>query len=393
MSVVKFGVGQAVKRVEDVRLVSGRGFYTSDYAPEDALHAVFVRSPHAHAKFTVADLATARATPGVIGAFAAADFAALGPIPCLAPVANSDGSSTPTKPYPVMAADEVFHVGDIVAMVVAETLAAARDGAEAVAIDYESLPAVVDSEAAILPGAPELFAGAPGNVAYDAHVGDKAKTEAAFAKADRVVAIKVINQRVVANYMEPRGAVATYDAASDRLTFHHGGQGVHLPHETLTQKILKIPPEKLRVVTADVGGGFGIRALMYREYPLVLEVARRLKRAVRWQADRTEHFVGDAHGRDNVTTAEMALDRNGRFLAMRVDILGNLGGYVTQFAPYIPWLGASMATGAYAIDALYARVRESTPTPCPSTPIAAPGDPRRPSFSSGWSTAARARWA
>jgi carbon-monoxide dehydrogenase large subunit len=357
MSVVKFGVGQAVKRVEDVRLVRGEGFYTSDHAPEGALHAAFVRSPHAHARFAVGDLAPARAVPGVKGVYIVADFAALGLIPCLAPVKNFDGALTPTKPYPVMALEEVFHVGDIVAMVVAETLEAARDGAEAVAVDYEPLPAVIDSRAAILPGAPMLFAGAPGNVAYDTHIGDKASADAAFAKAERVARIEVVNQRVVANYMEPRGAVATYDSASDRLTLHYGGQGVHLVRATLAEKILNIPIEKLRVVTSDVGGGFGIRALMYREYPLVLEVARRLGRPVRWQADRTEHFLGDAHGRDNVTTAEMALDRNGRFLAMRVDILGNLGGYLTQFAPYIPWLGASMATGAYRIEALYARVR------------------------------------
>ena len=357
MTALKFGVGQPVRRVEDDRLVRGRGRYTSDIAPEGAFHAYFVRSPHAHARFSIVDRESALAVVGVKAVLTAQDFSALGPIPCLAPMPNSNGALTPLKPYPVMASGEAHHVGDIVAMVVGESAAAVRDGAEALGIDWETLPSVVDSAAAVQPGAVEVFSGARGNIAFDTHIGDKAVTDAAFAKAAHVVKIKIVNPRVVANYMEPRAAVGSFDAETGRLTLHIGSQGVHSLRDILSGQVLKIPPENLRVVTNDVGGGFGTKAFLYREYPLVLEVARRLGRTVQWQADRSEHFVGDAHGRDNVTSAEMALDANGRFLGLRVDILANLGAYPSQFGPYIPWLGASMASGPYNIDALHARVR------------------------------------
>ena len=356
MKPTKFGVGQSVKRVEDVRLVSGQGNYASDAVNNVVLKAVFLRSPYGHAKFRIEDVEAARAAPGVRAVYLAADFADLGGLPCLAPVPNADGSKTPFKPYPVMAADEVHHVGDIVAMVVADTTLQARDAAELIGVAWDALPAAIDMEEAILPEAPLVFSGAPGNIAYDAAIGDKQKTDAAFAGAAHKVSIKVVNPRAVANYMEPRSAVGEYDAQSGRLTLNAGSQGVHIL-QGLIAKILKIPTENLRVVTQDVGGGFGTKNMLYREYPLVLEAARRLGRSVGWLADRSEHFVGDAQGRDNVTTAEMALDSEGRFLALRVDILGNLGAYLSMFAPYIPWLGGSMATGSYHIDALYARVR------------------------------------
>ena len=357
MRPTKFGVGQSIKRVEDVRLVSGRGNYASDAVDKAELKAVFLRSPYGHAKFRIDDIEAARAAPGVRAVYVASDFAELGGLPCLAPVPNADGSKTPLKPYPVMAADEAQHVGDIVAMVVADTTLQARDAAELISVTWEELPAVIDMEEAIRPGAPLVFAGAPGNIAYDTHIGDQEKTDAAFAGAAHTVRIKIVNSRVVANYMEPRSAVGEYDAQSGRFTLNVGSQGVHGIQGRIAEPILKIPPESLRVVTQDVGGGFGTKTVMYREYPLVLEAARRLGRRVGWLADRSEHFVGDAQGRDNVTTAEMALDSEGRFLALRVDILGNLGAYLSLFAPYIPWLGASMATGPYHIDALYARVR------------------------------------
>jgi aerobic carbon-monoxide dehydrogenase large subunit len=357
MKVMKFGFGQAVKRVEDVRFVSGAGAYTSDYAPAGALYASFLRSPHAHASFAFGDLTTARAMPGVEAVYTAADLAELGDLPCLAPLPNSDMSTTPLKPYPVLARGEAHHVGDAVAMVVARTQAEARDAAEQLEIEWSPLPAIVDMRAAISPGALQVFPGAPGNVAYDTHIGDKAAADAVFAKAPHVVELSIVNQRLVANFMEPRGAVGEYDSASGRFKLHVSSQGVHGLQGLIAGNVLKIAPEKLRVVTSDVGGGFGTKAFIYREYPLVLEAARRLGRPVVWRADRSEHFTGDAQGRDNLTKVEMALDANGRFLAMRVDILGNLGAYLSQFAPYIPWLGASMATGTYDIKTLYARVR------------------------------------
>jgi carbon-monoxide dehydrogenase large subunit len=256
-----------------------------------------------------------------------------------------------------MAVDETHHVGDIVAMVVADTTLEARDAAELISVTWEDLPAVTDMEAALRPDAPLVFAGAPGNVAYDTHIGDKQETDKAFAGAAHTVRIRIVNPRAVANYMEPRSAVGEYDAKSGRFTLNAGSQGVHILQGLIANQILKIETANLRVVTQDVGGGFGTKNMLYREYPLVLEAARRLGRSVGWLADRSEHFVGDAQGRDNVTTAEMALDSEGRFVALRVDILGNLGGYLSMFAPYIPWLGASMATGCYHIDALHARVR------------------------------------
>jgi len=354
---MKFGVGQGVKRVEDVRLVSGRGNYASDAVDSAELKAVFLRSPYGHAKFRIDDIEAARAAPGVRAVYVASDFAHLGDLPCQEKVLNADGSLTPFKPFPLIAAGEVDHVGDIVAMAVADTALQARDAAELIGVVWEELPAAVDMEEAVRPGAPLVFAGAPGNLAYDGFIGDKQKTDAAFAQAAHRVRIKVVNPRVVANFMEPRSAVGEYDATTGHLTLNIGSQGVHLFKRIIAEDILKIPPANLRVVTQDVGGGFGTKQVVYREYPLVLEAARKLGRSVGWMADRTEHFVGDSQGRDNVTTAEMALDSEGRFLALRLDILGNLGAYLSTFAPYIPWLGATMATGPYHIDALHARVR------------------------------------
>jgi aerobic carbon-monoxide dehydrogenase large subunit len=357
MKPTKFGVGQSVKRVEDIRFVSGRGNYASDAVDKAELKAVFLRSPYGHAKFRIDDVEAARAAPGVRAVYVASDFANLGDLPCLAPVANSDKSKMPLKPYPVMAADEAQHIGDIVAMVVADTTLEARDVAELISVTWDGLPAAIDMEEAVQPGAPLVFAGAPGNVAYDTHIGDQQQTDEAFASAAHTVRIRIVNSRVVANYMEPRSAVGEYDPTSDRLTLNLGSQGVHLFQEVIAKNILKISPADLRVVTQDVGGGFGTKQVVYREYPLVLEAARRLRRSVSWLADRNEHFVGDSQGRDNITTAEMALDSEARFLALRVDILGNLGGYLSTNGPVIPWLGASMATGPYHIDALHARVR------------------------------------
>ncbi len=357
MSVRKFGAGQSVKRVEDVRLVTGQGRYASDACDGATLKAAFLRSPYGHARFAIGDLAEVLAMSGVRAVYTAKDFEGLGGLPCLAPMPNSDGSQTPLKPYPVLAEGEAHHVGDIVAMVVAESAAEARDAVEAIPVDWQALPAAVEMEEAVRTGAPLVFDGAPANVAYDAAVGDKAKADAVFASAPRKASLKIINPRVVANYMEPRAARADIDKATGEITLELGSQGVHIVKMILCDMVLKIPSEKLRVVTKDVGGGFGTKNMMYREYPLVVEAARRLGESVSWVGDRAEHFLGDAQGRDNITTAEMAMDENGKFLALRVDILGNLGAYLSMFAPYIPWLGASMATGTYQIGELHARVR------------------------------------
>jgi carbon-monoxide dehydrogenase large subunit len=357
MKPMKFGLGQPVRRVEDQKFVTGHGRYTADVEPAETLHAVVVRSPHAHATFTIDDKDTAAGLPGVKLVLTAADLGHFGDIPCLAPLENTDGSAMALPPYPVLARDTVRHVGDAVAMVVAETLDQAREAAEALAVSYGPAPAVAEATAAIATGAPQVWPDIAGNVAYDRELGDKAATDAAFAAAARTVSLTVVNNRLVANYLEPRAALGEYDAERERYTLTTSSQGVHGLQGQLCEQIMKVKPERLRVVTPDVGGGFGTKAIMYREYPLVLEAAKRTGRPVKWVGDRSEHFLGDAQGRDNYTTAEMALDKDGRFLAMRVDILGNLGAYLSQFGPYIPWLGATMATGPYDIAVVHARCR------------------------------------
>jgi len=257
MKPTQFGVGQSVKRVEDIRFVSGRGNYASDAVDKAELKAVFLRSPYGHAKFRIDDIEAARAAPGVRAVYVASDFADLGALPCLAAVDNADGSSTPLKPYPVMTSDEAQHVGDIIAMVVADTTVQARDAAELISVTWDDLPAVIDMEEAVRPGAPLVFADAPGNVAYDTHIGDKQETDKAFAGAAHIVRIEIVNPRVVANYMEPRSAVGEYDAQSGHFMLNAGSQGVHIL-QGLNAKILQIPTANLRVVTQDVGGGFSM---------------------------------------------------------------------------------------------------------------------------------------
>jgi aerobic carbon-monoxide dehydrogenase large subunit len=354
---MKFGIGQPVRRVEDVRFITGRGNYTSDYRPAAALQVAFLRSPHARAQFSFTDLETARSMPGVAAVFTAEDFSDLGDLPCLAPVENYDGTMTPLKPYPVLPRDEVHHVGDLVAMTVAATAHQARDAAEAIGVEWTPMPAVANLEDAVAPGAPQVFSGAPGNLTFEAHIGNSAKTDEAFSRAARVVKLKVVNNRVLANYMETRAAIGEYDSLEGRYTLHVSSQGVHDLRDQLANVILKIPPERLRVVTNDVGGGFGTKIFMYREYPLVLAAAKKVGQAVSWVADRSEHFLGDAHGRDHVATAEMALDPDGRFLGLRFDVLGNLGAYLSQYAPLIPHLTGTMANGVYDIPAVFSRVR------------------------------------
>ena len=356
MRPMKFGMGQAVRRTEDQRFITGTGHYATDYRPEGALFAAFVRSPHAHARFTITNIDDVRAMKGVKLAWSAADVADLGPVPCQALQKNADGSKMVATDYPVLAKGEVRHIGDAVAMIVATSLSAAKDAAEALAVDYSDLPLVVGAEAALEAGAPLVWPELGSNVALDTSIGDKAKTDAAFARADRVVSLKVINNRLVANYMEPRVCTAEYDAKTKGYTLTLGSQGSHGLRDTLA-KIIKDSPKNIRVITPDVGGGFGNKSFMYREYPLLAKAAKALKKPVTWTQERTEHFLSCAQGRDNITFAEMALSKSGKFLAMRVDLIADLGAYLSQFAPYIPYLGGTMTTGVYDIPEAYFRVR------------------------------------
>ena len=357
MALKKFGVGQPLKRVEDKKFITGNGQYVADLQPDRALVGYVLRSPHAHADFDIGDLTAARAMKGVKLILTASDLEHLGPVPCLAPLPNSDGSQSYTAHIPILCAKTVKHVGDAVAFIVAETLDQARDAAEAIAVHYRDRPAVVDMRKALGKGAHAVWSEAPDNLALDSEMGDKAKVDAIFAKADRVIAIDIENNRLITNFMETRGAIGEYDSANKQFTLTISSQGVHGVRDTVAAKCMKIKPEQLRVITPDVGGGFGTKTFSYREYPLVLEAAKRLKRPVKWVADRSEHFIGDAQGRDNLARAEVALDKSGKFLAMKFDIIGNLGAYASQYGPYIPYLGATMVTGVYATKHIHVRVR------------------------------------
>lgn len=356
MRPMKFGMGQALTRVEDQRFLTGQGRYATDYRAKGQLAGFVLRAPFASATFTMGDLTTARAMPGVRLILTHAEVAHLGDLPCQAPIKNTDGTLSPIPSYPVLPKDRVRHVGEAVAFIVAETLEQARDAAEAIDIRWKDAPVVSDVAAARIAGAPLVHAEAPGNVAFDHVLGDQAKTDAIFAKAPRVIGLDLVNSRIIANYMEPRTIVAEPQKGGTWLVTL-GSQGVHGIRNTLAKFIFKIDPATLRVVTPDVGGGFGTKTFMYREYPLALHAAMVLNAPVGWTSDRTEHFFACAHGRDNLTRAEMALDEKGRFLAMRVMLDANMGAYLSQYGPYIPWIGSTMLTGVYDIPAGYTRIR------------------------------------
>ena len=353
MTPIKFGVGHSVRRKEDNSLVRGKGRYTDDHTPAASLHSLVLRSPHAHAKFTI-DASRARGLPGVKLVLTAAEVSDLGGLPCMF---NFPKNPFKVPPYPILAKDEVRHVGDAVAFVVAETIEQARDAIEAIEVDWTPQPAVTGVLNAIKPGAPQVWPDHPGNVLFDMPIGNKQAVDAAFAKARAVSEIKIINPRVVTNYMEPRAAVCEYDAKRDHLTLTVGSQGSHRLRDVLCTNVLNIPTTKMRVICPDVGGGFGTKMFPYREYALVAVAARQLRKTVKWTADRSDHFMGDAQGRDNATTARMALAEDGKFLAMDVDLLGDMGGYLSMVGPFIPFGGAGMLPGLYDIQTFHCRVR------------------------------------
>jgi carbon-monoxide dehydrogenase large subunit len=352
MQAVKFGFGQSVLRKEDDPLLRGVGRYVGDVAPRETLHAVVLRSAHAHARLHI-DAAKARAMSGVRLVLTGAETENLGLLPCTVELPNT---VIEAPPYAVLARDEVRHVGDAIAFVVADTLERAKDAAEAISITWEQLPHVIGAIDALEPGAALVWAKHNNNVVFDISLGDKAATDRVFAETAKVVSLTLVNQRVVANYLDMRGAVADYDATDDRLTLTLSSQGPHAIRDVLLQ-VLKVPAEKLRVMTPDVGGGFGTKLFPYREYALAAVAAKQLKMPVSWIADRSDHFLGDAQGRDNVTTARLALDEKHRFLALDVDLVANMGAYLSQFAPLIPTLGAVLSPGVYDISTCHVRVR------------------------------------
>jgi len=354
MQPVKFGIGQAVTRLEDDSLLRGAGRYVADHAPAGLREAVVLRSPHPHARFAITDVAQARAMPGVALVLTGADTAALGNLPCQGLIPET---TIAVPPYPVLPRDEVRHVGDAVAFVVADSIPHAKDAAEAIAIDWEPLPHVIGAAAALAPGAPPVWPQRHGNLAFETSLGDARSTAQAFARAARTVSLALINQRLVANYLDTRGVIAEIDRDTDRLTLTLGSQGSHAIRDILCNDVLGIAPAKMRVVTPDVGGGFGTKLFCYREYALAALAAQRLARPVRWIADRNEHFLADAQGRDNITKARLALDLYGRFLGLEVDLVADMGAYLSCYAPFIPYIGAGMSPGLYDIPACHVRLR------------------------------------
>jgi len=349
---MKFGFGQPLTRKEDDQLLRGAGRYIADVSPARPLHAVVVRSPHAHARFRIGDLARVRALSGVRLVLTAADISALGPLPTPGVVPDVD---IKIPVYPILAKDVVRHVGDAVAFVVADSIDAAKDAAEAVEIDWQPLPHVIGAVAALKPGSPKVWPERTSNLAFETEAGDERATKEAFAKAARIVELTIVNQRLVTNYLDTRGVVAEYDG--DRYTLTLGSQGSHVIRDIIGGAVMNLAPEKMRVLTPDVGGGFGTKLFPYREYALAAVAAERLRRPVKWICDRTEHFVGDSHGRDNISAARLAVDEKGRFLALELDIIADMGAYLSCYAPYIPWLGVGMATGAYDIPVAHIRLR------------------------------------
>ena len=354
------GIGASVRRREDLRFLSGRGQYVDDLNRPGQVHAWILRSPYAHAEIRSVDVAAAKALPGVLAVYTARDIeaAGLGGIPCGWQVTGKGGQVMAEPAHPVLASGRVRHVGDPVAVVVAERRAQARDAAEAILVDYAPLPAAADIAAAVAPGAPQLHEAAPGNLCFDWEIGDAAAVDAAFARAHKVVRFETTNNRLVPNAMEPRAAIGEYDAFTGDHTLYTTSQNPHVIRLLMGAFVLKLPEHKLRVVAPDVGGGFGSKIYHYAEEAIVTWAAAQLKRPVKWTCERSESFLSDAHGRDHVTTAELAVDAQGKFLGLRVSTLANMGAYLSTFAPAVPtYLSATLLAGVYTTPAIHGQVK------------------------------------
>jgi len=353
-------IGTPVRRREDFRFLTGQGTYTDDINRPGQLYAHILRSPHAHARIRAIDAASALAAPGVVAVYTGQDLAAagVGGLPCGWQVNSKDGSPMVEPPHPVLAQDEVRYVGDHVAVIIADSLAQARDAAELVRVDYDVLPAITDPAEALRSGKPQVWANAPGNLCYDWHLGDAAAVDAALAGAARIVRLDLTNNRLVPNAIEPRAAIGEFDRATGDYTLFTTSQNPHVIRLLMGAFVLHIPENKLRVVAPDVGGGFGSKIYHYAEEAIVTWAAGKLRRPVKWTADRSESFMSDAHGRDHVTHVELGLDAQGKFVALKVATVANMGAYLSTFAPCIPtYLYGTLLAGTYTTPAIYVETK------------------------------------
>jgi carbon-monoxide dehydrogenase large subunit len=352
-------VGRSVKRKEDFRFITGAGRYTDDFTRPGQTYAVFVRSPHAHAEIKNIDTKAALALPSVLSVLTGQDLKTDGVqgLICGWMIHSKDGSPMKAGAHPALALDRVRHVGDHVAVVIAETLAAAKQGAENVAVDYEALPSVVDAAKAQATDAPQIHPEAPRNTIYNWSLGDEAKTKAAFEKAAHLVSLEIENNRLIPNAMEPRAAIGEYDSGTGAFTLTTTSQNPHVARLVLSAFVQIAPEHKLRVIAPDVGGGFGSKIFIYPEETVCIWAAKRVGRPVKWTAERSESFLADAHGRDHVTKAELALDKDGRILGLRAHTIANLGAYMSTFSSSVPtYLYATLLSGQYDIPTIYAEV-------------------------------------
>ncbi|MGY3032696.1 carbon-monoxide dehydrogenase large subunit [Bradyrhizobium sp. USDA 4354] len=353
------GIGARVVRKEDKRFITGKGRYVDDIKLTGMTHAYFIRSPHAHAKVKGIDSSAALKMPGVVAVLTGKQLVddKVGNLICGWAITSKDGSPMKMGAWPAMAPETVRFVGQAVAVVIAESKNLARDAAEAVVVDYEELPAVADMHAAIKAGAPQLHPEAPGNQVYDWVIGDEGATDAAFAKAANVVKLDVTNNRLAPNAMEPRAAIADYDAAEEHFTLYTTSQNPHVARLVLSAFYNIAPEHKLRVIAPDVGGGFGSKIFIYPEEMVALWASKKVERPVKWTGDRTEAFLTDAHGRDHVTHAEMAFDANNKITGLKVKTYANFGAYMSLFSSSVPtYLYATLLSGQYDIPAIHAEV-------------------------------------
>ena len=382
---VKFGMGQAIPRVEDRRLLTGGGRFTDDINLPGQARAVILRSPHAHARIVSVDVEEAARAPGVAAVYTGADVAGegtadgLGHLPCLVPMmvplTRPDGSPMYVPPRPALVADRVRFVGDYVAMVVAETVDQAKDAAEVIDVEYDDLPANTGTAAAVEPGVPAVWEACPDNICFAFEAGDEDAVDAAFKAADHVTSLTFPVSRIAVNPMEPRAALGAYDPHEERYTLYSGTQGPHDLRRFMAESILGVPEIRLRVVSPDMGGAFGMRSNTFPEMALVLWAAKKLGRPVKWTGERSEAFLSDDQGRDSIYTVELALDKDGTFLALRVNSIADFGAYLSIFGPFPSFGNLGGVAGVYRTPAIHARVRGVFTNTVPIGPYRGAGRP------------------